>query len=121
MKQTIAIAVGGALGALSRFWLGSAIQRQVIGLQFPLGTFVVNIVGAFALGLTLAALPNRSIWSAAIATGFLGSFTTFSTFSSETVALLRDGFVATGVLYLIASVVVAAIGVIVGSWIGSRI
>lgn len=121
MKSVLAIAIGGAFGALSRYWFGSSIQRHILDSPFPWGTFAVNIIGAFALGLTLTALPNRPIWLAALGTGFLGSFTTFSTFSYETVGLFRDGFETTAVMYIIVSFAAAIIGVLAGMWIGTHL
>lgn len=121
MNPTIAIAIFGALGAISRFLIGAAIQRHAIESQFPWGTFVVNVAGAFALGFVLTALPKGSIWPIAIGTGFLGSFTTFSTFSYETVVLLREGLVTTAAMYVTASLALAVVAVLIGVWLGSHV
>jgi len=121
VNPNVAIAVGGALGALFRFWAGSAIQRLAVGSQFPWGTLVVNIAGAFALGFVLTALPNRSLWTAAIGTGFLGAFTTFSTFSYEVVSLFNRGLATTAAFYLATSLIGGIIGVLAGSWAGSHL
>ena len=93
MNQWIAIASGGALGAMSRFWLSTATYGW-LGRGFPWGTLTVNVIGSFAIGLLTVLMLERfnlSIeWRMGILLGFLGAFTTFSTFSFETVALLEQ-------------------------------
>jgi CrcB protein len=90
-RTLIAIAVAGALGALSRYGLGSFVSRRTSD-TFPWGTFVVNVTGAFILVLTLA----TERWDFApwlrlgLTTGFLGAYTTFSTLSFETYKLAAD-------------------------------
>jgi CrcB protein len=111
------IAVGGALGAVARYEVAQLIH--VAGDSFPWATFVTNLSGAFVLGVFLTVVLDRRPASryvrAFFAVGFLGAFTTFSTMAVETVTLLKDGFVALGVGYLIVSVgaglAVTALGV----------
>lgn len=89
----LVVGLGGALGAISRY-LATDWVRHVAGDSLPWGTFVVNVVGSFVLGFFLAWLHSGSLSNQArqlVAIGFLGSFTTFSTFSYETVALSRAG------------------------------
>ena len=93
MVTLLAVASGGALGAVARY-LASGWVQDLTGGFFPWGTFAVNAAGSFLLGFsliwlqsTMASTELRSL----ITIGFLGSFTTFSTFSFETAALLRDG------------------------------
>jgi CrcB protein len=112
----IYIGAGGALGALSRYALSGWVHGWS-GSGFPWGTLVVNIVGAFALGFAArflqgiaAAAPLRGL----VTIGFLGAFTTFSTFSYETVALLRDGELSLGALYIAGSVLVALAATFLG-------
>ncbi|MDX8397088.1 MAG: fluoride efflux transporter CrcB, partial [Mariprofundaceae bacterium] len=94
MKQMLAVAVGGACGAVMRFWLAALIQRAS-GSAFPWGTLTVNVLGSFLLGFLFVWMIERSTASElirlAITVGFLGAFTTFSTFSVETVRLLQEG------------------------------
>ena len=96
MVSFLLIGVGGFAGALARYGLGSAVQR-LSGPFFPAGTLFVNVVGCFLLGVVMALVPDRPFLStsaetrAFLAIGFLGSFTTFSTFGWETMGLLRDG------------------------------
>jgi len=94
MKQMLAIAAGGAMGAVLRWWLAGAIQR-LAGGSFPWGTLAVNVLGSFLLGFLFVWLLERStvgeLTRLAITVGFLGAFTTFSTFSVETVRLMNEG------------------------------
>src|SRR4029453_13949998 len=88
------VALGGALGSMSRFLLGPALQRA-FGATFPVGTLVINIVGSLILGFVMRlAIEGVNVTPEArafIAVGFCGGFTTFSTFSYETIRLLEDG------------------------------
>lgn len=123
MPEVMAVAVGGALGALSRFATATWIQYHWAA-PFPLATFLVNVVGSVSLGFVLTVFPARSVgsvWLGLVATGFLGSFTTFSTFSWETFSLIRSGFVHLAVLYMVMSLVIALVGVLVGVWIGTNV
>jgi CrcB protein len=92
--QIIYIAVFGALGCLSRYFLSGAVYG-ILGRGFPYGTFVVNLIGAYAIGLVMELGIRSAIISPnlrmGIAIGFLGGLTTFSTFSYETFRLLEDG------------------------------
>ena len=95
MNQIIAVALGGSFGAVFRFLVSTGIY-QWLGRGFPYGTLVVNIVGSFLLGLLTEALVVQRIsfahdYRAAILVGFIGAFTTFSTFSLETLYLIEEG------------------------------
>jgi len=110
------VAVGGALGAVSRYLATGWIQT-LSGDFFPWGTLVVNVLGSLVLGFGLVWL-QASVASAEarqfVAIGFLGSFTTFSTFSYETVAMLRDGEWWRAGGYVAASVAVGLMAVFLG-------
>ena len=112
----IFVSVGGAAGALARYWLSGWVNTAYGGF-FPLGTLVVNVLGSLLLGFALQALEAFPV-SAALRTllgiGFLGAFTTFSTFSYETVALVRDGDWTRAVLYTVLSVVLGLVAVLIG-------
>ncbi|MBV8949253.1 MAG: CrcB family protein [Actinobacteria bacterium] len=116
----LATAAGGALGAPARYEIAQLVH--VTPGTFPWATFVTNLSGAFVLGLFLPFVIERFSRTRLIrpffAVGFLGSYTTFSTFAAETVLLLKDGHVALGVGYTIASIsaglVVAYGGIVVG-------
>lgn len=97
LKYIFLIAVGGAVGGVGRFWLSGVVARKV-GERFPWGTLAVNIGGAAIIGLLAGLMPftlnlaaSQEILWMTFAVGVLGSFTTVSTFSLETVALLRSG------------------------------
>ncbi|HEU5040262.1 MAG TPA: fluoride efflux transporter CrcB [Gemmatimonadales bacterium] len=104
------IAVGSALGGVSRYLVGGVVQR-VTGAGFPSGTLVVNITGSFLLGLFLRyGLETPTLTPelrAFLTVGFCGGYTTFSTFSYETVALLEDGQWGRALLYVSASLLVS--------------
>jgi fluoride exporter len=106
------VAVFGAAGAVSRYWLDGRVSELVHG-QFPWGTFVVNVAGAFALGLLIALTTERLLphphWRVALGIGYLGSFTTFSTYTYESVKLAEDGALG---LALLDSVGMLAVGLL---------
>ncbi len=105
MTKLLLIAAGGALGALLRYAV-SGMAYRVLGASFPWGTLAANLLGCFLIGL-LWALSERAPFSphstAFVFTGILGAFTTFSTFSLETVNLLRDGQWLLGLANITAS------------------
>ncbi len=102
-----AVAAGGALGAPARY--GIALAVTVTPGTFPWGTFWINISGSFALGVVLAALlvryPADRFVRPFLATGFLGAFTTYSTFAVETDLLVRNGHAGVACAYVVASLV----------------
>jgi fluoride exporter len=91
---SVLIAIGGLVGSLARYWLSGAAQT-LTGAGFPSGTLVVNVLGSFVIGLVMALSLDRGVIDddlrILLTTGFCGGFTTMSTFSYETLALLRDG------------------------------
>lgn len=92
MKILLAIGLGSFLGGISRYLITLLIQNKFLS-TFPYGTLAVNIIGCFLIGIVygLNAKGNINVeWRLFLATGFLGGFTTFSSFSNETVSLLRD-------------------------------
>jgi fluoride exporter len=102
---------------MSRYLVGGVIQRAA-GAGFPIGTLVVNITGSFLLGLFLRyAVDTPTLtpeWRAFLTVGFCGGYTTFSTFSYETVALLEDGQWSRAATYVGLSLVLALLGVMLG-------
>jgi CrcB protein len=97
--QVILIAVGGALGSVSRYLLATAVQRYSSPF-FPYGTFAVNVLGCLIFGVIMGAARQRFVLGpserAFLLIGMLGGFTTFSTFTYETFALLQDGEIVRG-------------------------
>lgn len=118
----LAIAVGGAMGACLRFAL-SEWMLHLFGRAFPFGTLLVNILGSFVIGLLYGLLLTEQIspnpWRIFIGIGVLGAFTTFSTFSMDTVLLLQQGdwlkAVANVVLNLVLCLTLAWLGLKLGS------
>ncbi len=117
MYQVLAIAGGGAIGALLRFYVSTGMV-SLLGRGFPYGTLVVNVSGSFAMGflyvLFLERLQVTPEVRAALLVGVLGAFTTFSTFSIETVTLLEDGEIAKAALNIVLSVSLC----ILAAWLG---
>ena len=117
MKILLAIALGGAIGSLGRYLVTSGIGRW-IGHGFPYGTLTVNVLGSFAMGVLIEYMAQN--WSpspeirAFLVVGILGAFTTFSTFSLDTVTLYERGALIPMAGYMIASVVLSVIGLLGG-------
>jgi len=116
MKHILYIAIGGMLGALSRYFLSKFITQNVNDI-FPWGTFVINVTGCFFIGLFYIAFDRiitgpdlRSF----LTIGFLGAYTTFSTYSLETINLLREGEIRLGLLNIFLNNFVGLILVIGG-------
>ncbi len=117
MSIYIAVAVGGSLGAVSRYWV-STTTYQWLGQQFPYGTLGVNLLGSLAMGFLSVLLVHRLQVSEEIRigllAGFLGSFTTFSTFAMDTLHLAANDAVVKALVYILASVILC----ILGAWAG---
>jgi len=113
--------MGGALGALMRFWISTAVYAW-LGRQFPWGTLAVNVAGSFLMGLLTMLLLERLVSGpevrAFLLIGFLGAFTTFSTFSMETFNLLEQGDTTTAILNITVSVVACLTATLLGVWLG---
>ncbi len=117
MTQIIAIAAGGAAGALLRFWMSNGVGAW-LGRGFPYGTLAVNVLGCLLMGLLYVMLVERMslgpLWRAGLLVGVLGGFTTFSAFSMETFSLIEEGALLKALLNIAASVV-ASLG---ATWVG---
>lgn len=118
MDSILAIAIGGASGAVLRFLVSSGVY-QWLGRGFPYGTLVVNVLGSFLIGLLTEALVLQRVavaseYRAAILVGLFGSFTTFSTFSLETLYLIEQGNLLKALLNILISVSVCVLAV----WLG---
>ncbi len=119
MKLILAVACGGALGAVGRHFL-AAMVMQLAGTGFPLGILVCNVLGSLLMGLLVEAMALA--WSpslelrALMTVGFLGAFTTFSTFSMDTVLLAGRGQMGAAVLYVVLSVALS-----IGAFLGGML
>ena len=124
MKTLLAIAAGGAIGAVGRYLASIGIHRFA-DRGFPWGTLTVNVVGSLLIGLVFVWLTERSVasplWRAFLMIGLLGGFTTFSSFSLETLNLLQEGaaFRALGNVLLSVSLCILACGL--GIWAGRQL
>ena len=117
MKMLLAVAFGGAFGALGRHFLSQRVM-EMFGGGFPMGILVCNVVGSFLMGLLVEYMALS--WSpsielrALLTVGFLGAFTTFSTFSMDTVLLMERGQMGLAASYVIASVILSVGGLFAG-------
>ena len=113
----LVVGLGGAFGAMARY-LATDWVRAIAGDSFPWGTLAVNVTGSFALGFALVWLQSQAPSGQLrqfVAIGFLGSFTTFSTFSYETVALVRSSEIARAGAYALGSMGVGVAAVLLGA------
>jgi len=117
LDRYLMVVVGGAAGSLMRYVLGTAIMSRTGG-RFPFGTVVINITGSFLIGLLMTLLTERLSphpnWRLLLVVGFLGGYTTFSSFEWETFGLMRDGARWLGLLNVVGSVVIGYLAV----WLG---
>jgi CrcB protein len=117
LNQTLAIAAGGAVGALMRFWMSSGIHA-LLGRGFPYGTLAVNVLGSLLMGflyiLMIERLAIGGEWRGFALVGLLGAFTTFSTFSIETLNLLEQADYAKAVANMLISVLACVGAAFVG-------
>ena len=124
LLKYLLVGIGGCLGSILRFWLGSYIGGKM-GARFPYGTLVINITGSFLIGLIFALLTVRTNWSPnwryLIPIGFIGGYTTFSSFEYETLRMIQDGQIGLGLLYVATSVVIGFVAVWGGMVAGSAI
>ncbi len=124
MMQLVAIAAGGAVGALGRFWVSTAVYAW-LGREFPWGTLSVNLIGSFIMGLLYVLFIERLAvgpeWRAAVLVGFLGAFTTFSTFSIETVNLVEQGENLRALLNVAGSAAFCVVAAWLGLYLGRQL
>ena len=124
MAQLAYIAAGGATGALMRYWLSNGIYA-LLGREFPYGTLTVNVVGSLLMGFCYVFMIERmdvSVeWRAALMIGLLGAFTTFSTFSIETLNLLESGEQFKAAMNILLSVTLCILGCWLGMVVGRNV
>jgi CrcB protein len=127
MQSTMAVLVisaGAILGANTRYFVSLFVADR-LGTAFPYGTFIINVTGSLVIGFFVTLVTERfsadPLWRLFFATGFLGAYTTFSSYALEAAQLLRDGSYGLAFVYLFGSVLVGMIGVFAGIMAAQRI
>jgi fluoride exporter len=124
MAKYLMVALGGAFGSVLRFWAGTYVSARM-GTRFPWGTFAINITASFLIGVIMTVLADRANWNAnwryLIPIGFIGGYSTFSTFEYETFRVFADGELFIAALNVVGSVVVGFIAVWLGVITGKTI
>jgi len=119
VMKVLLVALGGAFGAVTRYLInispvGSFLQ------PFPFHTFIINITGSFLIGFFAAKIEMSEMMRLLLLTGFLGAYTTFSTFELETFELMRERNLLVACLYVTTSFAVGFIAVVLGVWLGRK-
>jgi len=120
LQKYLLIAAGGALGSIARYWVGSAVSDRM-GIRLPYGTLLVNLTACVIIGFSLTYLGRRAdlspAWRYLIPVGFIGAYSTFSSYEWETLSSLRAGAFFLATLYALGSLVLGLVAV----WCGSRL
>jgi CrcB protein len=120
LQKYLLIAAGGALGSIARYWVGSTVSGRM-GVRFPYGTLLVNMTACVVIGFTLTYMGKRAdlnpAWRFLIAVGFIGAYSTFSTFEWETLSTMRSGAFMLAGLYAIGSMVLG----LAATWCGTAL
>src|SRR5580692_11428079 len=122
MDKYLLVLVGGAIGSLVRYLAGTAVMSRFTG-RFPLGTWVVNVTGCFLIGAVMTLLTQKAAnpnWRMFLVVGFLGGYTTFSSFEYEIFQSVRDGARWMAMFYLTGSVALGYLGVWMGALLTAR-
>ena len=121
--KILSVAIGGAFGATARYLINISPLQNLFG-KFPFPTFFINVLGSFLIGFFLIFLTDKIAVNDnlrfAVMVGFLGAFTTFSTFELEIWNLIEEGFYTNAFLYLFLSVLLGFAGVVLGIWTAKR-
>jgi fluoride exporter len=116
MKTALLVGLGSFIGGISRYLISKLITEQLPSV-FPWGTFTVNVIGCFLIGLVFGWGSKNTLelnWQLFLATGILGGFTTFSAFSMEAINLMNAGHTATAIAYVALSIVIGLTGTLAG-------
>ena len=117
LQKYLYIALGGALGSVARYWLGAAVTNR-FGTRFPYGTLVINLTACLLIGFSVTFLARRTgmsaAWSYLVPIGFVGAYSTFSTYEWETLGLIRSGTFPAAAIYAFGSLVLG----LAATWCG---
>jgi CrcB protein len=117
VQAILVISLGGILGANTRYFVSLYVAER-LGTAFPYSTFVINVTGSLIIGFFLTLISERysvdPLWRLFFATGFLGAYTTFSSYAYEAAQLIRDGSYVLAFVYLFGSVLAGMVGVFAG-------
>jgi fluoride exporter len=120
LQKYLLIAVGGALGSMTRYWVGSTISGRM-GARFPYGTMVINMTACVIIGFTLTYFGKRAdlnpAWRFFLPIGFIGAYSTFSTYEWETLSTMRSGAFLLAALYAMGSLVLG----LAATWCGTAL
>jgi fluoride exporter len=120
LQRYLLIAIGGALGSILRYWVGSTISGRM-GTRFPYGTLVINLTACVIIGFTLTYFGKRAdlnpAWRFLVAIGFVGAYSTFSTYEWETLSTLRSGAFFLAALYAVGSLIAG----LAATWCGTAL
>jgi fluoride exporter len=120
LQRYLLIALGGGLGSIARYWVSVTVGGR-LGMRFPFGTLVVNLTACLVIGFALTWLGHRAevspAWRYLVAVGFIGAYSTFSTYEWETLSTLRSGAFALASLYALGSL---ALG-LAATWCGAAL
>lgn len=108
----VALAISGGIGAVGRFLLAKMFSTKLNAFYIP--TLIVNIIGSFLIGMTLQVLVEQPTFTAIVATGFLGGFTTFSTFSFDVIKLMQLQRLSTALIYVITTLLFSFLAIVCG-------
>jgi CrcB protein len=120
LQKYLMIAVGGALGSMARYWVGSTISGRM-GAWFPYGTMVINMTACVIIGFTLTYFGKRAdlnpAWRFLVPIGFIGAYSTFSTYEWETLSTMRSGAFLLAAIYAAGSLVLG----LAATWCGTAL
>ena len=123
MVELLAIGLGGAVGALCRYGV-TLWANSLVGINFPYSTLIINVLGSFAVGLVFILLVERNllapIWRSVLMVGFLGAFTTFSTFSLQALGLVEEGRHMGALGYIASSVITCILATALGMYLARQ-
>ena len=123
MVELLAIGLGGAVGALCSYGV-TLWANSLVGINFPYSTLIINVLGSFAVGLVFILLVERNllapIWRSVLMVGFLGAFTTFSTFSLQALGLMEEGRYMGALGYIASSVITCILATALGMYLARQ-